>query len=292
MMLLRNYNLKANIKHIFLYKIVTLIILIWIYDQNNVSSSGSYLEKKINLDSIFNACVNRSLAKHGTQMYEKYQKQGQNLNDGKMNKIIKDDNSNNEYLKKELNDLDSYKKDYKRRHNKKKGLARLDNYYEKKIFDKIGYVEELARKFKNDKKTFKKKVYKKYGYFLIIFTLIPVLGLIIPLYFNKYNPLATKLCFHGCRYKHDGNGGKYEASKTSDIQTAHNNNNKIITSISEDTWNVICIANQVFLWLSVIIVLCVIIYILLKVIKYEKLKEGKGKMNLKEYCHFCKNIFI
>ncbi|KNA01000.1 hypothetical protein PVNG_03107 [Plasmodium vivax North Korean] len=290
MMLLRNYNFKGKRKHIFLAKILTFIILIWIYDQNNVPSFGTYLKKKTYHDSIFTACFNRSLAKHGTQMYEKYQKQGQNLNDGKMNKIIKDDKENYEYLKKGLNNLDSHKKDYKKRQDRKKGLARLDCYYEKKIFDKMEYVEELARKFKNDKKTFKKKVYKKYGYFLIIFTLIPVLGLIMPLYFNKYNPLLKKWCLRVCLSKHKKDEPNFTESEIENAIQHHETKGRFVMSITKDTWNVIYIVNTVFLCLSFIIVLSVIIYIMLKVIKYEKLKAGKGKMNLREYCHFCKNI--
>ncbi|CAG9481140.1 unnamed protein product [Plasmodium vivax] len=97
-----------------------------------MSSLGRYIEKKSNFDRRFNECFNRLLAKHGTQVNGKYQRQGQDLYDGKMNKTIKDDMPNYEYLKKGINDLDTYKKDYKRRHDKKKGLARLDCYYEKK----------------------------------------------------------------------------------------------------------------------------------------------------------------
>ncbi|KMZ83402.1 hypothetical protein PVBG_06044 [Plasmodium vivax Brazil I] len=62
----------------------------------------------------------------------------------------------------DLSDLDNYKKCYKNRYSKKKGLAKLDCYYEKKVFDKIDKIYELSRKMKNDKKAFKKEIYNKF----------------------------------------------------------------------------------------------------------------------------------
>ncbi|CAG9480076.1 unnamed protein product [Plasmodium vivax] len=165
MMLLHNYNFKDKIKHFLLFKIVIFIILLWIYDQNYVSSFVKSLDIIYNNEIKCNTLFNRSLAQHEIQRNSKYQSHRGNLYDNKMNKNMKDDENNKptyEYLKKGLNDLESYKKDYNRRYAKKKGLAKLDCYYEKKIFNKIDEIYELSRKVNNSKKALKKEMYKKF----------------------------------------------------------------------------------------------------------------------------------
>ncbi|KMZ98995.1 hypothetical protein PVNG_03834 [Plasmodium vivax North Korean] len=276
MMLLRNYNFKGKIKHLLLFNIVTFIILIWIYDQNNVHFFGTYLEKKFNIDRTLNACYNRLLAKHGTQKNENYKRQQQNLYDHKMNKIIKEDNSNYEYLKKGLNDLDSYKKDYQRRYNQKKGLARLDCYYEKKIFDKIDYIYDLEKRMRNDKKTYKKYIYRKFAIPFIIFALLPFLGLIVPILFGGKEPKnrIVKWTTHTCKYDQEG------YCKLGFIH------------FTKEQIKAIDSLNWIISYTLLMIVILVVIYTFIKLLKYEKLKAGKGKMCVKEYCRFCKSLFI
>ncbi|EDL42803.1 variable surface protein Vir10, putative [Plasmodium vivax] len=71
----------------------------------------------------------------------------------------KEDSSTYKRLKREgLNDMEIYKKSFQCKYNKKKGLAKLDCYCEKKIFAKIDDICEFARKTKNEKKRFKKIV--------------------------------------------------------------------------------------------------------------------------------------
>ncbi|KMZ96437.1 hypothetical protein PVNG_06145, partial [Plasmodium vivax North Korean] len=49
--------------------------------------------------------------------------------------------------------------------------------------------------------------------------------------------------------------------------------------------------NYAFFFIYCTIFILSILYIFIKVVKYEKLKAGKGKMNRKEYICFCKEVF-
>ncbi|CAI7718314.1 hypothetical protein PVIIG_05751 [Plasmodium vivax India VII] len=72
----------------------------------------------------------------------------------------KDISTYSNFGKKGLDYLDNYNKDYERRYAKKKGIAKWDCYCEKKIFDKINNIYELAEKMQNNKKGFKKGFYR------------------------------------------------------------------------------------------------------------------------------------
>ncbi|KMZ85849.1 hypothetical protein PVBG_01359, partial [Plasmodium vivax Brazil I] len=61
-------------------------------------------------------------------------------------------------------------------------------------------------------------------------------------------------------------------------------------SINKNTWDIITGVNDIFLYVSTVIVSCVVLYIFIKFIKYNKLKAGRGKMTLKEYYHFTKGL--
>ncbi|KMZ96376.1 hypothetical protein PVNG_06153, partial [Plasmodium vivax North Korean] len=68
-----------------------------------------------------------------------------------------------EYLKKRKPiNLYSYKKGYKHRYSKKKGLAKLDCYCENKLFRRIDELYKLADSMKNDKRPFRKALIEKY----------------------------------------------------------------------------------------------------------------------------------
>ncbi|KMZ88851.1 hypothetical protein PVBG_05959 [Plasmodium vivax Brazil I] len=78
-------------------------------------------------------------------------------------KIKKEDSPTYTRLKREgINDLDIYKKSFQCKYNKKKGLAKLDCYCEKKIFDKLDGIYLLYNNMKDDIKGFKKKIFKRY----------------------------------------------------------------------------------------------------------------------------------
>ncbi|SCA82137.1 Plasmodium exported protein, unknown function, partial [Plasmodium vivax] len=189
-------------------------------------------------------------------------------------KCTSDDLSKYAQLKKKgLNDLDLYKKLYNHRYSKRNVLGKFDCYCEKKLFDKYDRINDLAEKLQNDKKTFKKKVNKIFGIRLILFGLIPVLGLIIPLLKNEHFGIIT-WCFSDCKNNEHlklpvtGNEHKEEYS---------------MLSINEETWKLISFVNFIFLITTGVFILCMVLYILLKMIKYKKLKAGKDKMCLKEY---------
>ncbi|KMZ96411.1 hypothetical protein PVNG_06627 [Plasmodium vivax North Korean] len=176
------------------------------------------------------------------------------------------------------NNLEDYKKRYRNRYKKKNGLAKLDCYCEKKIFDIFGKVETLAENMHNNRKFLKRIIYKRLGLPLFLLVLLPfnVIFLRIILY-AIYN--SDKYCFSEC--------DQHEESK------AHKNGSGYTKiSLSENQMHAIKIFNNFMLYTLFIIVIVVLIYILIKVIKYEKLKSGKSKMNIKEYCHFCKDIFV
>ncbi|VUZ99248.1 Plasmodium exported protein, unknown function [Plasmodium vivax] len=289
MKLLGKYNMKDSLKLVVLLNFLTFVFLIW-NPKNDVRCLGNDLEMKFKQDRSSNTNFNRLLAKHEFKEDLDDLNLGENLVDCEMPPNINnevDDTSTYANLKKRKPiNLYSYKKGYKKRYSKKKGLAKIDCYCEQFLFNKFDNIYYLAKNHKHDKKSYKKKFMNKYGYTLILFSLIPFLGLIYPMIFNKHNTLLSKCCFKGCSKEHHSTGAKSEQR--------NNNESKDYTllNIDENTWNIIDTIQRVTLCLSVIIVLCVIFYILVKVIKYERLKARKDKMTVKEYCRLCKNIFI
>ncbi|KMZ77305.1 hypothetical protein PVIIG_06500, partial [Plasmodium vivax India VII] len=116
-------------------------------------------------DGLLNIRYNRLLAKHELKknLYKTEIKQKHFTNG--MNEITKNEGGNispYSYLKKDgLTELDAYKKSYKNRQSKKNALGKLECYCEKIVFDKIGYIDNLSEKMRNDKNSFKKKIYSK-----------------------------------------------------------------------------------------------------------------------------------
>ncbi|KMZ96423.1 hypothetical protein PVNG_05958 [Plasmodium vivax North Korean] len=172
-------------------------------------------------------------------------------------------------------------KGYKRRYKKKKGIFKLDCYCEKKVFDKFSHMYKIAKNM-NDEKRFSKYFFKKYGIALIIFSLLPLLGLLLPLLFHaeEKGKAIINLCFSNCT-KHAAASGQDD------------HKNKFIQApFEDDKWPIIEYANIIFLYVSLITFLLVIFYALIKLVKYERLKAGKGKMSVKEYYSFCKNLLM
>ncbi|KMZ94952.1 hypothetical protein PVMG_05621 [Plasmodium vivax Mauritania I] len=175
--------------------------------------------------------------------------------------------------------LYDHKKGYKNRYSKKKGLAKLDCYCEKILFDKFDYLDNIAEKRKNCRTSFMEKILNKYGYRLILFSLLPIVGLIFPALFHKdeggKEPLLS-FCTHSSHNK--GPNEKCTAQIVPDI---------IITHL-----NIINCLNLIIFYIIIpTIYLSIIIYGFIKVVKYERLKLGKDKMSFKEYCLFCKVLF-
>ncbi|SCA81742.1 Protein of unknown function, putative, partial [Plasmodium vivax] len=182
------------------------------------------------------------------------------------------------------NNFDLYMKNYKNRYMRKKGLSKLDCYYENKLFRKLKNMCDIAEKVHNDKKSWKSFFIKKYGIGLIIFALLPTIGLIFPILFGIGNerhgiiPQCPSDHFNVGDNKHKGTDVIAECSTKWILQHSE--------TISKFEY-----VSYIYMFTMCIIVILFIIYFLIKVIKYEKIKAGKGKMNIKEYCRFCKDIF-
>ncbi|KNA00885.1 hypothetical protein PVNG_06135 [Plasmodium vivax North Korean] len=279
MKLLEN-NIMNSVKFSVLLSLFTYFILMW-NPSNDLCNEGINSEIHYQNEGLFNKCNNRLLAKHETQKDLKYPHSRNKLSDDVNNMNLKYEMNNistyDHLNKKKLNDLESYKKRYKNRYSKKKGLAKLDCYCEKKIFNKIDEIYELSRSMQNDKKNFKKKIYNKFRYHLILFALSQISVVILAILFNE-NGVFSDWCTNDCTGTvangHDhGDSGKFYKSQ-----------------FNKAEWDSIFYINTVFFFTLCITALIVIIYTLVKVVKYERLKAGKGKMNIKEYCRFCKDI--
>ncbi|KNA02145.1 hypothetical protein PVNG_05910 [Plasmodium vivax North Korean] len=249
-----------------------------------VNTTTQYFENengnKVNIS--LDVRTHRLLAKHeyqnemptrGLQNKVSYSRDDYKLEKGKRN------NNTFQQLKQSgTNYVDDYFKSYKKRYSKKRGLKKLDCYCEKKVLDKIHGLYAVGRKLKNEKKSFKKFFFKKYGIGLILFALTPALGFIYNILFgvNDWGRGIFKLCDKNNEHNSDDN-----SKECPDLHKYK----------WEKTLNHIGYFNYVFTFIMLFVVLVVVIYILMKVIKYEKLKAGKSKMNIKEYCTLCKDVF-
>ncbi|KMZ82465.1 hypothetical protein PVIIG_06228 [Plasmodium vivax India VII] len=218
----------------------------------------------------------RSLAKHEFKKNLDNSRLRENLPDYRNHRGTKKDeviSSYGQLNRVRLNDLDNYMKGYNKRYYKKKGLAKLDCYCEKKIFDKIDYINKLAEKMQNNKKSYKKKIYNKFVFKFILFALSPLLGLIFPILFGGDE--NDKPIINWCKKSHN--------VQTCDLNPA--------VHATKEVGEAVKYMNYVIFYLLLTIVIFVITYAFIKLIKYEKLKAGKGKMKAKEYYRFCKEFF-
>ncbi|KMZ87859.1 hypothetical protein PVBG_05796 [Plasmodium vivax Brazil I] len=170
-------------------------------------------------------------------------------------------------------------RNYKHRYMNKKGLYKLDCYYENKIFGKFCHIRNIAQKMQNDRKRWKRFFIKKYGIGLILFALIPVIGLIFPILFGDgYIKGVYGLCKEGHFIKERG------VTTTTHKETLSGGRvcpNKWLYD-NRDTVIIYDYVNFIITFIIIAIVVFVVIYILIKVIKYEKIKGGKGKMDVQK----------
>ncbi|VUZ95651.1 Plasmodium exported protein, unknown function [Plasmodium vivax] len=249
------------------------------------------LENIYKQDNILDIKFNRLLAKHDIKRELEYTRLREKLPDISSYKSERDVYGNQSAYSgvksKAPNNIDIYMKNYKKRYMRKKGLSKLDCYCENKVFDKFNHICDIGKKMQYNEKRANKFFLKKYGIHIIIFALSPALGLIFPILFGfRDNKGIFGLCPGG-----NGSGSHFENNNvhktTVDGGTCHR---KWLYDI-KDTLEYIGDASYIFSFIMITIFLLVIFYILIKVIKYEKIKAGKGKMNMKEYCRFCKDIF-
>ncbi|KMZ76921.1 hypothetical protein PVIIG_05807 [Plasmodium vivax India VII] len=286
MELFGNYNVRDSIKFVVLLKFFTYIYLIW--NPINDMVNHNAVEMKFKLNRNLNINFKRLLAKHELKknLYKTHERP--NYIDYRMNKDIKNEaekkSTYSQVMGDKLNELDAYKKDYNRRYGRKKGLSRLECYFEKNVFDNIDYIDGLVEKMQNNKKLLKKTLWYNFGIRFILFSLIPVIWLIVPLVPYGYFA-ANYNCYDDCKKDSHKNAG------ASAVYT-HNDTKYHRAPIKETTWDAITIVNTVLYCVTAFIVLSIIIYIFIKFIKYQRLKACRSKMSIKEYCKFCKSLFI
>ncbi|VUZ99845.1 Plasmodium exported protein, unknown function [Plasmodium vivax] len=266
MTVLKSAHGKNKVKYLFFINIATCIILFckYMYNQDENSLSKT-LENgnKVNISLVMR--THRLLAKHvyqnemptrGLQNKELYNRVNYKLEKGKGH-----NNTFDKLKQGRSNNLDIYLKSYKNRYSKKKGLSKLDCYFEKKVLEKIHGLYGVGEKLRNEKKSFKNFILKKYGIGLILFALIPALGLIYPILFGGGK--WWKCMFLFCPKENHNRG---EGAGTCPNRHSYK---------WEATLGYIRPAVLVFTWTMIIIILLFVFYTLIKVVKYERLKSGK-----------------
>ncbi|KMZ96149.1 hypothetical protein PVNG_06277 [Plasmodium vivax North Korean] len=281
-----NYNIRDSVKLVVLLKLLAYIFLIWIWYSNwDMYGLGNALENQDEQYKNLYTNFNRLLAKHEIQWELERRNFRDNLTDHSTERrkgyITQDISSYSKLKKKGLNDLNAYKKTYKHRYSKKNGLAKIDCYCERKVFDALDNIQRLADNRQKYKKSLKKWFFKKYGVPMILFTLMPLLGAIIPTVLElKYLRKRLFPCY------------SYDQNWDTITRSTHLYKDYTITrDINVNTWMSLEIINKIFLYASILFIAIVVIYIMIKVIKYERLKAGIGKIKGKDYYRFCKSIF-
>ncbi|KMZ88835.1 hypothetical protein PVBG_05631 [Plasmodium vivax Brazil I] len=259
---------------------------------NNNSSFPNSLEKIQEQDKILNIKYNRLLARYEKQRELQHIRLKKKISDDRWNKKGIGLSNNlltySEVKNKGSKNFDVYMKNYKNRYMKKKGLSKLDCYCENKVFRKFNNICDIRKKLKYDEKRSKSFFLKKYGIGLILFVLIPALGLIFPILFGlgDKNGGILGLC-------PGGTSGHFQTNTFIHKETPEKIKNcpKRWMYDYKDTISIFGDVSYIFSFIMIAMVLLVLFYILIKIIKSEKIKAGKGKMSVKEYCRFCKDIF-
>ncbi|CAI7724186.1 Plasmodium exported protein, unknown function [Plasmodium vivax] len=240
-------------------KIIRSYVL-YIYLYFLCSSLRNYLYNRSNINGTPDKITLRIMAKHELGIESDYtvlKTKSSEFSDNEKIKNVEEGVSIYERIQKSNSQkFKGNKKVNKNKYAKKKGISKLDCYCEEKIFNKIDEINKLAKNMDNDNSNLKKLLYKKYGLKFTITYLFPIIGLIM-----------SSLSW--------GDKGYYKNSIL-------NKNN-----VSEETAISVCIIITIVSFA----LLLVIIYIIIKIIKYEKLKAGKEKMSIMEYCRFCNEIF-
>ncbi|EDL42709.1 variable surface protein Vir35-like [Plasmodium vivax] len=93
------------------------------------------------------------------------------------------------------NSMHAYIKKLERGYPNKKGLKRLDCYYEKKLFDEMYKLDKISGHMKSKNSYIKKVIWKRYGFRFVIFSLVLLFeaGICIWYYFGS-NMEWTKPC--------------------------------------------------------------------------------------------------
>ncbi|GAW84650.1 variable surface protein, partial [Plasmodium gonderi] len=137
---------------------------------------------------------------------------------------------------------------------------KLDCYCEKKIFNHIDKMCKFANRADVNKSTFKKKLFKKYGMQIFLTNFFYFISLLIAVFECLF--LNNIL-----------------------LDTSNGNTHLISNDIAR---HIVKTLGDILLYVVPFVLTLVIIYILIKIIKYEKLKSKNGKMSAKE----CYSLFM
>ncbi|KMZ79367.1 hypothetical protein PVIIG_05998 [Plasmodium vivax India VII] len=142
----------------------------------------------------------------------------------------------------------------------KKGLKKLDCFYEQKLYNSLNKLEKLAKKKKTSKSRIISIICGKYGLPLILLSLIPLLVLSFPIII----------------------AGKEHSDKIDTCKiTTDSGNPAKLTDIKHNGCTFIAIEDfmlkYMFIFISVFITLSIIMYTYIKILKYKRIKEGMSK---------------
>ncbi|VUZ93914.1 Plasmodium exported protein, unknown function [Plasmodium vivax] len=273
---LSNCSIKGKIKFIYLLNIVTFIILICTCSLNNdVFNYYKSLEVKCIQYRTSNISFNRLLAKNKLQRESEGSETSENSDDNivyrglflyEPNKASRRSHLNEKILTK----LDVYMREYRRRYSRKKGLEKLECYYEKKLFDLLERVSEIAEKTNYDKKRCKKILFRKYGIKLILFILFPLLGFIMPILFwsEEKQPALINFCTEE----------RHSKSLVHPDHKTYCNCNPL--QISENALLAIDRLNTIFFAIAALVNAAIMFYMFIKGFKYQRLKSKHVKMRI------------
>ncbi|KMZ87872.1 hypothetical protein PVBG_05809 [Plasmodium vivax Brazil I] len=240
MAIIKNTNINHNTKIIFFTKIVTFIILSWIYQCTNHENAHSRTLENVNKVNIsLDMRTHRLLAKdeyqnemstRGLQNKVSYSRDNYELEKGKRN------NNTFQKLKQgRSNNVDDYLKCYKNRYSKKFGLKKLDCYYEKLLFGSFNKINKIVEHKKASKSKF------------------------ISIIFGKKHSEKVGMCTFTKDTSTQGkiNFSKHEKCEYDDIKGPY--------------------LRYIILIILVVIVFSLLIYTYIKILKYYRIKEGMSK---------------
>ncbi|VVA00156.1 Plasmodium exported protein, unknown function [Plasmodium vivax] len=256
--------------HVFTRIATFMILSCMLFYHNDMNVSSKSLENGRKIDKSLDIRAYRLLAKYSDKSEFQRSRLQNEANDDRYNHKLRNEKVNNntyEHLKHDrLNNVDTYLKGYKSRYAKKKGLKRFDCYYEKKIFNSINKIEKMVEHKNINKKNLKKLLYKKYGIPFIMISLIPLLGLIIPITFYKDIHLDSdpKTCLDLFKKKPDDSKPYIRM-----IKIYHRDCNLLPIECE--------IINRSFFAFLALGIISFIIYTYIKLQKYRRIKAGMFK---------------
>ncbi|CAI7723125.1 Plasmodium exported protein, unknown function [Plasmodium vivax] len=250
------YIMINKIKTLTFIRIYVLILLSRKY--NSINTSLGYNSHAIfNINGICLIQIPRSLAQRKV-LNEVKNKENNNKT---ISRLIKYEyvNKYEKLNQNQLNNLEIYMKNLKYGYSKKKGIKKLNCYFEKEIFNEINRLKNFSRNVENDKMNFKLSFLIKRGISIIAFSLIPSVGLIFYILFAGTKKSLMSWCTNV------------------PVQPEAYCVGKCIVHSSIEMLDFVKEVNMIFAIILVIIVLSLTIYIMIKVIKYERINSGNIK---------------